>query len=496
MVALYGGCHLAERTARRHSGSVATISLLATASRVGEIVDDPDDVVLKAGRIFFPAPQHIDTLTRVATDLGLPSYTLGAWVKVGSQIPDSVGDLRRAGVHLALRGVRAWTDLMSLLPAIGARYAFVDGRFASWGNDDERSATVAGLVELSRIGRLAIVAEEVDDPGSAAWWYDAGVTMATGTFVDRLLAGDLASPARRTPDEIPLRLLVRSGATLDVGATGRDAFEMMMADDNLHMITLIDKNKPVATLSRYSALSKLSGPLGYHVHARHPAADIADTNPLFVTADTAVVATVQRVADRAARSLFDDVVVIDHDGTYLGVVSVEQLLRSVAAWQVSQAEDRDPLTHLPGVRRFEEELQRRIDLGRGVGVMLVAWPELQEMFNRGGHTSVAETITSAAAALTSISEHGEAFIGSLGGNLGVLCDVDSVTSVAEDIRVTLESSNGRAASHGVRFRLVGVRIGPGGVVSAPQVSASLALVAREAGSDVFITNWNQVGLNP
>jgi GGDEF domain-containing protein len=423
--------------------------------------------------------------------MGLPSYTLGAWVKVGSQIPDSVGDLRRAGVHLALRGVRAWTDLMSLLPAIGARYAFVDSRFASWGNDDERSATVAGLVELSRIGRLAIVAEDVDDPGSAAWWYDAGVTMATGAFVDRLLAGDLTSPARSPLGGIPLRLLARPGATLELGATARNAFEMMMADDNLHMITLIDKGKPVATLSRYSALSKLSGPLGYHVHARHPAADIADTNPLFVTADTAVVATVQRVADRATRSLFDDVVVVEDDGTYLGVVSVEELLRSVAAWQVSQAEDRDPLTHLPGVRRFDEELQRRVDLGFGTGVMLVTWPELQELFHRGGHTTAAETITAAAAALSSMSEHGEPFVASLGGNLGVLCDLDAVSTVACDIRVALEASNGRVPHHNVAFRVVGVRIAPGVAVSAPQVSATLALVAREAGSDLFITNWNE-----
>ena len=470
---------------------MGTISLLATASRVGEIVDDPDQVVLRAGRIFFPAPQHIDTLTHLASDMGLPSYTLGAWVRVGSQIPDSVGDLRRAGVHLALRGVRAWTDLMSLLPAIGARYAFVDGRFASWGNDDERSATVAGLVELSRIGRLAIVAEDVDDPGSAAWWYDAGVTMATGAFVDRLLAGDLASPAKPAGGGIPLRLLVRAGATLDAAASGRDAFEMMMADDNLHMVTLVSDSRPVATLSRYSTLSKLSGPLGYHVHARHPAADIADTNPLFVTADTTVVPTLQRVADRATRSLFDDVVVVELDGTYLGVVSVEQLLRSVAAWQVSQAEDRDPLTHLPGVRRFEEELQRRIDLGSGSGVMVVTWPELQELFHRGGHTTAAETITSVAGALSSISANGEPFVASLGGNLGVLCSLESVESVASRVRHALEISNGLVSRQNVPFRVVGVRIGPGVAVSAPQVSSTLALVASRTGEVVSLTNWNE-----
>jgi predicted signal transduction protein with EAL and GGDEF domain len=55
--------------------------------------------------------------------------------------------------------------------------------------------------------------------------------------------------------------------------------------------------------------------------------------------------------------------IVTRQGKILGVVSVQQLVESMAALQVEMAKGSNPLTGLSGNLALEKELEKRIDLG-------------------------------------------------------------------------------------------------------------------------------------
>jgi signal transduction histidine kinase len=110
------------------------------------------------------------------------------------------------------------------------------------------------------------------------------------------------------------------------GTLTREVAERFFRDPSLEALALVDQGRPVGLITRARLLLKLARGFGHELYARKPIARVADAEPLVVVATEGVVTTVAAALDRAPAALYDEVVVVDEAGGYLGLLSVRALV--------------------------------------------------------------------------------------------------------------------------------------------------------------------------
>src|SRR6185369_14897023 len=103
-------------------------------------------------------------------------------------------------------------------------------------------------------------------------------------------------------------------------------YDMFCNALQLEALVLTDDNKPVGLITRTKLLFTLSRKFGYELHARHAIVTIADTSRLIVSENEALDVIIDKAFTRAPQDIYDEIIVTRSDGTYLGLLSVKQLV--------------------------------------------------------------------------------------------------------------------------------------------------------------------------
>lgn len=125
----------------------------------------------------------------------------------------------------------------------------------------------------------------------------------TRPVLDLVTSGDQASP------EMPVASLV-------------DVFTQR---PELDAVALVRAGRPVGLVTRQALLLKLGRNFGYELFARRPCGRIADPNPLVIEGDTPLAEAVERAFARPAGRAYDDLVVVDGEGRFAGLLSARKL---------------------------------------------------------------------------------------------------------------------------------------------------------------------------
>lgn len=116
--------------------------------------------------------------------------------------------------------------------------------------------------------------------------------------------------------------LARSAPTVEAATPVESVAERPFGE----AIAVVDADRVVGLVTRALLAERLLARYGYALYGRRPIASLAMTDALRVPADTplefALLGALNRTADRA----YDDLIVVDDDGRYLGLVSVERLV--------------------------------------------------------------------------------------------------------------------------------------------------------------------------
>ncbi len=160
---------------------------------------------------------------------------------------------------------------------------------------------------------------------------------ATSPGADRLGA-HLAGDARVHPD---------------AGVQG--VADLFFRRPELEAVALVRDGRPEGLLTRGRLLLKLARNFGHELYSRKPVARIADLAPLILPDDAPVAAALDRALARPLASVFDEVIVADGAGVYLGHASVRDLAR-----QQGLALERSRLEREAAIARARdlEELER------------------------------------------------------------------------------------------------------------------------------------------
>jgi signal transduction histidine kinase len=104
-----------------------------------------------------------------------------------------------------------------------------------------------------------------------------------------------------------------------------------LADDffgrpSLDSVAVIDGGRAVGLITRQKFLFTVFRRFGWEVFGRKPVSELTDTNALIVGSGLRLDDALARAVDRRAEDAYDDLIVVDDEGRYLGLLSIRQMI--------------------------------------------------------------------------------------------------------------------------------------------------------------------------
>jgi signal transduction histidine kinase len=122
-----------------------------------------------------------------------------------------------------------------------------------------------------------------------------------------------------------VRDLVQSGDQASPDMPVASLLDVFQARPALDSVALVRDGRPVGLVTRQALLLKLGRNFGYELFARRPFSRIADPEPLLIDGATPLAEAVELAFARPAGRAYDDLVVVDGDGRFVGLLSARAL---------------------------------------------------------------------------------------------------------------------------------------------------------------------------
>jgi len=131
------------------------------------------------------------------------------------------------------------------------------------------------------------------------------------------------------------------------GRTADEVFKLFERDPNLHAVAVVKDEKPIGLISRFEMVDNMARPYRHELYGRKSCIRFMDPDPLHADIRMGLSELTDLVSNAPARHLISGFIITDQ-GRYLGLGSVQNLMREVTAMQFEAARYANPLTQLPG----------------------------------------------------------------------------------------------------------------------------------------------------
>ncbi len=367
-----------------------------------------------------------------------------------TKLLDGVRDLRSRGYHVALDGVGDGDMPLTMIADLEPDMLKLDASVVhALPEQRGRAAVFESVREFCESTDARLVAEGVESEPQLSALRRAGVLLVQGNLLApaaRRPPATLSVPGVATEVTDPLGNAVPaqaagprvtdflSPATMLPSDATADTVRNVLADHpEISGVVLVDaNNRPEWSIDRNRFLLAVTGPYGHALHARRPAARLAD-EPRIVTTATTAIEALSLVSGSDQYRIYDDAIVVDESGRCLGTVRAGHLIRGMAEFKVEEAAALNPLTRLPGSDVIERAVARRIDAGE---VFAVSWLDIDGFktindnagFSAGDELirSVGRSLTDAATSISSVD------VGHVGGDdFLIVADLDDLVTLSE-----------------------------------------------------------------
>lgn len=190
--------------------------------------------------------------------------------------------------------------------------------------------------------------------------------------------------------------------------------------NNVQGVVVLEGNKPVGLLMKTKMYYHLGSHYGVSLYYKRPVERVMDRQPLIVNGDLPLEAVSQMAMARPEASIYDLIIVVKDD-TYIGAVSIINLLKNLTSLQLRSAANSNPLTGLPGNLLIEQQLKKLIEEKAVFAVLYVDLDNFKAFNDKYGFEHGDKVLLMTATLLNScIAEYGSAtdkdFLGHLGGD--------------------------------------------------------------------------------
>ena len=284
----------------------------------------------------------------------------------------AVDHYRRMGFQVALDDLGAGYSSLRHWAELRPDFVKIDRYFVEDIDcDSGKSQFLSSLLEVSRSLGCRVIAEGIETAGEQRCLWGMNCTLMQGYY--------FARPARE-----PLRCLEQPPATPHAasGSLGSNAamlcrplppvaqgtpvpevVALFRKDPSLRCLVVLDSSqRPVGVVRQLEFLSEFTNPFSHSLYARRPIDTLMDRRML-IAEESMPLETLSRQITGSSQGGQDDLVIVDPQGRYRGLVLIIDLLREITSLQMRCARQANPLTGLPGNEVINETLTARLASG-------------------------------------------------------------------------------------------------------------------------------------
>lgn len=310
-------------------------------------------------------------------------------------------------------------------------------------NDSVKRSLVEGVVKFCHNENIYLIAEGIETKEELIQLIQLGVDYGQGYYL-----GKPEKKLQDIPDSI-VKLIVSENKTSAItkelpsffgnvgsicqkpGTTTSETkaiavFEFMKNQPEITEICVVDNNQKVCGLLTKQFLDKcLGGRYGYSLYSKDTVVDLLNNNcHNYLEVDYRMpIEMVARLALIRPKQVLYDAIVVSDNGTYVGIVTVKDLLEASISIQVERAMDTNPLTHLPGNIQIQDKISKLLFSDEKFSIMYLDLDNFKAYNDAYGFENGDMMLRAVAKCMNDACRNGE-FIGHIGGDDFVIISND------------------------------------------------------------------------
>lgn len=192
-------------------------------------------------------------------------------------------------------------------------------------------------------------------------------------------------------------------------------FACFSENKSLRAIPVVNDGRPVGLISRYELVDSFAQPSSSEHPGNKSCEDLMDEAPLLVEKSTPIQELSGFLSESEIRH-FTDGFIITEQSRYIGIGTVQDLLREITKAQIEATRYASPLTLLPGYVPINEHIEYLLHSGKSFAVCYGDLDNFKPFNKVCGYHKGDELIQFTARLLGNICDPAHDFIGHLGGD--------------------------------------------------------------------------------
>ncbi len=120
--------------------------------------------------------------------------------------------------------------------------------------------------------------------------------------------------------------LITSNKYISPDVPVKDVTDRFFQDSNIEALALVKDKNVEGLITRPKLFLTVFKRYGFEVYGKKPISAIADTSPLVFNERERLDIAMDRALERPSHDIYDDIIVVDDDGRYKGLLSVKQMV--------------------------------------------------------------------------------------------------------------------------------------------------------------------------
>ncbi|MEE1925074.1 bifunctional diguanylate cyclase/phosphodiesterase [Pseudomonas sp. 148P] len=336
---------------------------------------------------------------------------------------------RDMGFSIALDDLGAGYSSLRLWSELRPDYVKIDRHFIDGIHlDPVKREFVGSILQIAKASRAQVIAEGIELAEELAVLTEMGVDLVQGYLICRPQEHPPRDASQLLPGPVPSNLPVLAEEVSDLGAllieqpavTGNTAtplvLEAFRRQANLNSLAVLDEQeRPCGIVHRHSLSDALLKPFATDLFARKPISRLMSDDFLAVEL-TQSLQTVSRLLTSRARQRIEEDFIITHQGRYVGLGRVIDVLKLITEQKIQQARYANPLTLLPGNVPIQQCLARLLQQQRQAVICYVDIDSFKPFNDIYGYARGDEVLLCLAQCLNERVDPSRDFVGHIGGD--------------------------------------------------------------------------------
>jgi len=216
-----------------------------------------------------------------------------------------------------------------------------------------------------------------------------------------------------------LEKLLTKSPTVTPRTTVEEVFVLFERDLALRAIAVVSSGIPTGLIARYEMVDNMSRPFRHELFGRKSCVKFMDPQPLILDINLPLAEISEMVVNADPRHLISGFIITDCDA-YVGMGSVQDLVKEITVMQMDAAKYSNPLTQLPGNVPINQHIDKLLASGEACSICYCDLDHFKPFNDVYGYAKGDEVIQLTGRILSEICDAERDFIGHIGGDDFVL----------------------------------------------------------------------------